>query len=1200
VPSMLFRLTGRDELSDVFDDIGDAARRMGRRITVASIEADREMRRLGRTTASNLAGLRRDSDAGAKAVEELGKVTKMLWPAALPVAASMAPIAAGAGTVAVALGAMTAAVIPQIKAMGEASEAQKAYEDAVAKSGARSDEAIKAQAEYARVMEELPPATREAAATFGVLKDSYKEWSDSLADDTMAPVIKGMQLTNALLPKTTGLVKSASAEFDRFLTNVGGQMASPGFDALNSKFSTFADKTLRKVNDEIVHMMRVSDGQVGGPVKDFMEYARAQGPLVGSVLSSLATTLVNVLRAGSDLGVGMLQVVDVLARLVSAVPPGAIALFLQLALAMKLVKVAALGMAAARTALASFGASLVAMNTAAGAATGRLATVRAAIGALSRTAKLAIAGTGIGLLVIALSELAERSGNAPPDVDKLTSSLRQLGATGRVTGEAAKAFGKDLDGLHGKVRALTDPSTADKVQQFLVGWTGWDSTPVKEAKENLDSVDKALASLVSSGQSDLAAAALKRLTAEYGKGGRDTKEFTSQLNDYKSAVADAKFESELAAEAQGLFGAQAQSVQEKLNAQKMSADGLRQSIAALNETSRSAFDAETKFEAAIDNVTKALKDNGATLDKGTEKGRANRDALSQLGAATEDAATKARENGASWSTVTGIYDRGRRSIIANAQAMGATKAEAKALADQILKTPNKTARLRGDMEDLERKLAAAKSKLAKVPDSRKAQVRATIDQLTRQIEAARRQLDGIDGKTATTYVVTHYSVQGATGEARNLKKLKPGHYASGGSPEAGEVAMVGENGPELVMFGEAARVFDATTTRSLMSGTVSAARAATDGLVGGLQSSSGVYAAARVMAAAVTQGIRDELEIRSPSKKTKALAADIGKGLIIGLTGSRDRIRSVAKDLATDIRTAFSGRKESTLIAYVTRQTRALLTAAAKRDAVAAKIAEAKAFVVDVANKARGDAALGSLGMEAEDVTAGGIKGALASKLAKIKQFTRYVGTLAKRGLNKGLIRQILEMGPEAGYAYASALAGADKATFNEINKLQAGVIDSTRYLGRFSADHLYDAGKNAGRGFLTGLASQQKAIENTMIRIAKAMQKALKKALGIKSPAREMMPDGVMTVRGVAEGVLQGLPYVDRAMQTVAGRMAGKAAASPVMGRPAVVGGGASVMQVQISVTDARDPVATAREIRRELLELKRLFGQNFELKVG
>jgi hypothetical protein len=40
--------------------------------------------------------------------------------------------------------------------------------------------------------------------------------------------------------------------------------------------------------------------------------------------------------------------------------------------------------------------------------------------------------------------------------------------------------------------------------------------------------------------------------------------------------------------------------------------------------------------------------------------------------------------------------------------------------------------------------------------------------------------------------------------------------------------------------------------------------------------------------------------------------------------------------------------------------------------------------------------------------------------------------------------------------------------------------------------------------------------------------------------------------------------------------------------------------MQVSISVTDARDPVATAREIRRELLELKRVFGWNLELNVG
>jgi hypothetical protein len=568
MPGMLFTLTGHDELSDVFDDIGDAARRMARRLHGASMDADRNVRRFTRETSDRMAAMRRDTEAGGKAVEELGKVTKMLWPALIPAASALAPLAAGAGTVAVALGAMGAAIGPQVKALGEASEAQKTYEDAVAKSGARSQEAIAAQVEYQRVVAALPPATREAAAAVGILKDNYKAWSDSLAGDTMAPFTKGVAVLDALLPKTTGLVKAASTETDRFLTIVGGEMSSPGLDGLNSKFTTFAQKTLRTVNDELVHLLRTSNGsgaagEFGGGFTEFMTWARAQGPTVASALKGVAEALVHVLKGASDTGVGLLQLIEIAARLVSAVPPEAIGMFLQLALALKVTKIAALGMAAGRTALAQFGAQLVAMRTAAAATPGTLAAARAAIMALSRTAKIAIAGTGIGLLIIGLTELAQRGRSAPPDVDKLTSSLKQLGSTGRVTGEAAKAFGTDLSGLYDKVRSLTDPSTTDKVQQFLVGWTGWDSTPVKEAKENLGAIDEVLAGLVKSGQSDLAAAALKHLTAEYAKGGRDTSKFKSELKDYKSALSDAKFEQQLAAESMGLFGSQAQQVQTK-------------------------------------------------------------------------------------------------------------------------------------------------------------------------------------------------------------------------------------------------------------------------------------------------------------------------------------------------------------------------------------------------------------------------------------------------------------------------------------------------------------------------------------------------------------------------------------------------------------------------------------------------------------
>jgi hypothetical protein len=1264
MPSMTFLLTGRDELSDVFDDIGDAARRMGRRIHGATSDADREVRRFTRETSDRMAAMRRDTDAGGKALEELGKVTKLIAPAAIPAAASLAPIAAGAGTIAVATLALTAALVPQIGALSDAAEAEKAYEDAVTKSGARSQEAIAAQTAYVQSVSKLPPETRQAAASLGVLKDSYKEWSDSLAGDTMGPVTKGIAILNSLLPKTTGLVKATGAEADRFVTLIGGEMASPGLDRLNTRFTTFAQKTLRNVNDEIVHLLRTSDsGQVGGKASEFMEWARAQGPTVASVLDSVAAALIHVLDGATGVGVGLLQVVEVAARLVSAVPPEAIAAFLQLALALKLTKAAALGMAAGRTALAMFGAQLVAMRTAAAATPGTLAAARAAILALSRTAKLAIAGTGIGLLIIALTELSQRGRQAPPDVDKLTTSLRTLGATGRVTGEASKAFGADLGGLHDKVKSLTDPSNMDKVQQFLVGWTGWDSTPVKEAKENLGAVDDALAGLVKSGQSDLAAAAVKRLTAEYGKGGRDTKEFTSELDGYRSALADAKFEQQLAADSMGLFGNQAQAVQQKLNAQKQSADGLRQSLQALNDVNRQGLGGMIGFEAAIDSAAEAAKKNAGALDMSggklnlnSEKARTAATALNDLAAKTDEATASARESGASWETVNGVYSRGRKAFVDSAHAMGLSRTEASRLADQLLKIPDKKVRVDMNAEDATGDLQRFNAKVKASPGSKSV----TLSTLSRAAEQilegfglkVKRLPDGsvtVTAKTGTalsgvrsvsaavaalhdksitiftkrtTRYITEYQKKYLSGQSQHdITGATGGLYTGSGFAHRGKGYSSGGlvDGPGtgtsdsvfapwlsakefVVNAAQTARnlpllkaINDGTLhTGSLTGGggraTAGAGADAARGLAGGMTSSTGlVVAAARKMASGVEVGIREELEIASPSKKTKALAKDTGKGLIVGLTGSRDKIKATAKDLAKDIRVAFSGHKESGLLKRVDHDTKRLLVLAKERDKVASRLAEAKSFASDVTKNARSSASLGNLGMDAEQVTAGGIKAGLAAKLAKIKTFTRYVNMLSKRGLSKSLLKQILNMGPEDGYAYASALVGADKATFSSINKLQSRLNDSTTKLGKTGADRLYDSGKNASKGFLKGLEGQEKQLEKTMERLAKSMQKALRKALGIKSPARAMIPDGINTARGIAVGVVQGIPHVDRAMQAVAGRMAGRAAISPTAGRAVAMAGGQASAPIVINVDGALDPESVAQQIHTLLIGYKR-----------
>jgi len=1204
VTTMMFRLTGSDDLSGVLDRIGDAARRLGRRLTVAAIDGDAALNRLRQNAGRNLADLRDETHKTGLAGDALKKTLISLAPAAIPAAASMAPLAAGTAAAGLAAAAYGAALGPQIKAMGEASEAEKAYTDAVEESGARSQAAVKAHEAYVRTVDKMPASTRTAAAALSVFKDTYNDWSDSVADDTTAPIVKGMGLIGGLLPKLTPMARTFGMELDRTFTIAGGAMASPGLDSLMTKLDKFASGTLDRANDKLVQLMRTGDGgKVGGGLAEFMQFTREQGPVVADVLRNVGRAVANVAIAGSDVGVGMLQAVDVLARLVAAVPPGAISVLLQLAVAMRVAKLAAIGMGAGRAALAAFGVQLVAMQTAAAGVPGRMAAAQASIAALSRGAKVAIAGTGIGLLVIALGELMQMGRRAPVDMDRMTTSLGQFARTGKMTGEAARVSGKDFREFDEALRGMARPSGLDQVQQSITSFFGMDSTPVKRFKATLDDIDKGLAQMVQSGNADLAAQAFDRYAKRAQATGMTTGELRKQLGDYRAALANQKFEQDLAAASMGMFGAQAQQVQTKLDAQKRSADGLRQSLQALNDVQRAGLGGMIGFEASIDAAAEAAKKNagaltmtGGQLNLNSEKARTAATALNDLAAKTDEATASARESGASWSTVNGIYARGRAQLIASADAMGLTKAQATALADQILKTPDKTARLRGNMEDLQAKLTHAKNQLARVPDSRKASVRARIDQLEAAIAKAKAELADMDGRTATASIMVKYRSEhgGGSSFARSI-----GGFAGGGNPRAGEWAWVGEEGPELVRFKGGETVYDHSTSMGMVGAGMDAGRGLATGLVG---STSGVESSARTMAAAVLAGVRAELQIASPSKRMQALAADTAKGMVVGLTGSKDKIKAVAADLVKDIWAAWSGTKstkDSRLVAMVNRDTAKLLKLSDQRTALAKKIADAKAYANTLADNARSNAGLQQLGMGEGDISAEGIRVGLIGKLARIQQFAKKVAELGRRGLHKGLLRQILDMGPEQGYEYANALASADRFAFSQINTAQGQIDKAASGLARTGADAMYDAGRQAGRGFLTGLAAQQKSIEALMLKIAKGMQVAIRQALGIGSPSRVMAQLGRYSTEGLAVGMVERMPVLDRALGAVTGRVA---AVRPVIGRPAAVGAGAGTapINIQVDVHGAVDPVATARAIQRMLLNLKRVQGVNINLGVA
>lgn len=1214
----------------------------------------------GRLINGTLTTVTANTNRFGDAVGGLRSAALLLSPALIPIAAQAAPIAAGLGAATVAMGAFAAAAAGQVKAITEAGEAEQKYKDAVEEHGATSAKAAEAQAAYAKQVAQMPAATRTTAAAVSVLKDRYQEWSDSLASSTMPVATKGLQAFTAVFPKLTPLVKGTSTELNRFVTIAAGGLASPGFDRFMNSFSDFAVGSLAKANDALVRFTRTLDtGKVGGGVSEFMEYARQNGPLVRDTISKVVEALGNILEAAANAGPGLLTVVNALAGLVAAVPPGLITAMLQLSFAIKAVSLAgaaAAGVAGRVTRLRDSLAGLAAVSSTAG---GGMRGLRAAFASLSTGTKVGIVGAAVGALALGLDKLAEEARGAPPDIDRLVTSLKGLSATGKFSGELKATFG-DMDGFIAKIRQM-DQAAKDmdaakpfvdlapggaivekltgKVDDLVNGTKSLAAT-----KEDFKAFDESFASLAKGGHAASAAKDFAQFEQALRESGKSTAEIKELFPEYTAAVADAKYETKLTAEAMGLFGQQAQATSAKLAEQKMSADGLRQSIQALNDVNRAALGGMIGFEASIDAAAKAAKENAGSLnmvngvlDLNSPKAQEAATALSNLAQKTDEAAAANRESTGSWSGAIQIYERGRQQLVSTAQQMGLTKTEAEQLASQILKTPDKTAMLKADITDWKSKISEADKQLKSAKGEKKAKLTADIADWRVKVAQAERQLVGAkatkQAKLTADIGVWQAKVKQAETQLKNAKGSKRAsltanigdwqskiaaarsslanlpssktvtvHYRSDGANFLGPSGRYAQGG--LVRYAQGGRipafptggavrgpgtgtsdsilarvsngefVVNAKDTaknlpllKAINSGQMGMASggmagvgtAVAAGLAAGMGAATrGVEEAARAMAAAVVSGIREELQIASPSKRTAALAKDVGAGFIKGLTGSQAKIKSVSADLAKDIWAAFTGRKDNQLVAMVNRQTAKLLSLAKQRDSVAKRIADANKFATDTASKARATGGLAGI-VQQDQFSPKFVKQQMQASLTDIKAFTANVTKLQKKGLNKDLLRQILEMGPEQGAQFAKALAGADATTIKQYNSLNSQINKESGKLGKVGADLLYDSGKKAGAGFLTGLKAQQNEIEKLMLSIAKGMQKALRKALGIKSPARALIPDGINTARGIAVGVVRGLPDIDSAMQKVAGRVA-SGARMPAVGTMPTGRGTASV----------------------------------------
>lgn len=259
---------------------------------------------------------------------------------------------------------------------------------------------------------------------------------------------------------------------------------------------------------------------------------------------------------------------------------------------------------------------------------------------------------------------------------------------------------------------------------------------------------------------------------------------------------------------------------------------LKAEMEALTGPALDAAEAQIRYEEAVDRAAEAAGENGRTLDVNTEKGRANKEALIGIARAAQDhiAAMQAEEQ--STGAITAKYGEYRGALMRAARQAGLTKVEAERLANAWLAMPEQVVtHARGNLSDLESKIAAAKAKL-KDPGLTRPQrtaIRAEISDLQRKVAAAKASLSSIKSRSVSVFINQIYRSSGigvgtvlAPGRAHGgivggLGGVK--RFATGGVAGAGSsLAMVGEQGPELVRLPVGSGVMGAGQTRAMMDG----------------------------------------------------------------------------------------------------------------------------------------------------------------------------------------------------------------------------------------------------------------------------------------------------------------------------------------------------------------------------------------------
>lgn len=267
--------------------------------------------------------------------------------------------------------------------------------------------------------------------------------------------------------------------------------------------------------------------------------------------------------------------------------------------------------------------------------------------------------------------------------------------------------------------------------------------------------------------------------------------------EFNTAVEKARQMEEATAGAGGAAGAAAKKLGTLGDSAEEGADDFAKLTKQINDAASAMLQlsgSEMGLEAAIDDATASLKENGKTLDIGTAKGRANKAALDQIASAAlalNGAQAKASKSAEVMDAST---MRARTSFLKTAQQMGLNKLAAEQLADRYGLIPKTVATVvtapgatvsASQAADLNKRLRG-------LPDTTKAKI--VTEANASGYEAAMKMLRDADGKVATSYIrIMRQTVSSNGGVIRGPVKA-----LAGGGPVYGPGTTTSDSIPAML------------------------------------------------------------------------------------------------------------------------------------------------------------------------------------------------------------------------------------------------------------------------------------------------------------------------------------------------------------------------------------------------------------------